>query len=104
MAAGQPWLNMPEVESVHRLRAGGADLKAGNDPALPDSVRSAQHLVSLGGIDRAARLFLTFIAAMDRARDANQPWNAGYTTWKITLRASIHSMWPSSSLTSFAGC
>lgn len=59
MAAGQPWLDMPEVAFVHRLRAAGAEL------------------VSLGGTDRAARLFLTFIAAMDRARDATQLWNAG---------------------------
>ena len=59
MTAGQPWLNMPEVAFVHRLRAAGAEL------------------ISLGGTDRAARLFLTFIAAMDRARNATQLWNAG---------------------------
>lgn len=51
MAPGQPWHDyMPEVVIVHRL---------------------------LRGSDRAARLFLTFIAAMDRARDATQLWKAG---------------------------
>ena len=51
MAPGHPWHDyMPEVRIVHRL---------------------------LGGADRAARLFLTFIAAMDRARDATQLWKAG---------------------------
>lgn len=50
MAPGQPWRDyMPEVVVVHRLRA----------------------------TDRASRLFLTFIAALDRARDATQLWNAG---------------------------
>ncbi len=59
MAPSQPWLDMPEVEIVHRLRAAGAKFRF------------------LGGTDRAARLFLTFVAAMDRARDATQLWHAG---------------------------
>ena len=41
---------------MHRLRAAGREL---------------------GGTDRAARLFLTFIGAMDRARDSTQLWSAG---------------------------
>ena len=50
MDPGQPWHDyMPEVAVVRRLR----------------------------GTDRAVRLFLTFIAALDRARDATQLWNAG---------------------------
>ena len=77
MAPGQPWLDMPEVEIVHRLRAAGAEFETGNDSALLHSVRSAKHVRFLRGTDRAARLFLTFIAAMDRARDATQLWNAG---------------------------
>ncbi len=43
---------MPEVECVMRLRTSGTT-------------------------DRALRLFLTFIAAMDRARDATRLWNKG---------------------------
>ena len=46
------WLRMPEVESVTRLR-------------------------DLGVSDRNIRLFITFIAAMDRARDATRLWNNG---------------------------
>ena len=77
MAPSQPWLDMPEVEIVHRLRAAGAEFETGDDSALLHSVRSSKHIRFLGGTDRAARLFLTFIAAMDRARDATQLWNAG---------------------------
>ena len=78
MAPDQPqWLDMPEVQSVHRLTASGTELKTGQDPALLYSVHSVSHVLSLGGTQRAARLFLTFIAAMDRARDATKLWNAG---------------------------
>ena len=77
MAPSHPWLDMPEVEIVHRLRAAGAEFETGNDSALLHSVRSAKHIRFLGDTDRAARLFLTFVAAMDRARDATQLWNAG---------------------------
>jgi len=56
MAPGHPWHDyMPEVRIVHRL---------------------------LGGAGRAARLFLTFIAAMDRARDATQLWKAGGRSYR----------------------
>lgn len=49
---GSTWSRMPEVECVTRLRA-------------------------LGASPRTVRLFLTFIAAMDRARDATRLWNNG---------------------------
>lgn len=77
MAPDQPWLEMPEVKSVNRLTASGADLETGQGSTLLQSVGSVKHVRSLGGTQRAARLFLTFIAAMDRARDATQLWNAG---------------------------
>ena len=47
-----PWSRMPEVECVRALRRTGAP-------------------------DQTVRLFLTFIAAMDRARDATRLWRAG---------------------------
>ena len=50
--SGSTWSRMPEVECVARLRDSGAS-------------------------DRTVRLFLTFIAAMDRARDAVRLWNNG---------------------------
>jgi len=78
MAPDQPpWLDMPEVKSVHRLTASGTEPETGQDSALLYSVHSVEHVLSLGGTLRAARLFLTFIAAMDRMRDATRLWNAG---------------------------
>ena len=47
---GSTWSRMPEVECVTRLRNSGAS-------------------------HRTVRLFLTFVAAMDRARDATRLWN-----------------------------
>ena len=53
MPAGfDAWSSMPEVESVKHLRACGTS-------------------------DRSVRLFVTFVAAMDRARDSTQLWRAG---------------------------
>ena len=53
MPAGfDAWSSMPEVESVKQLRAAGTP-------------------------DRSVRLFVTFVAAMDRARDSTQLWRAG---------------------------
>lgn len=52
VAPGSTWSRIPEVECVTRL---------GNTGASP----------------RAIRLFLTFVAAMDRARDATRLWNNG---------------------------
>lgn len=52
VAPGRTWSRMPEVECVMRLRNSGAS-------------------------QRTVRLFLTFVAAMDRARDATRLWNNG---------------------------
>ena len=52
VAPGSTWSRMPEVECVTRLRNTGAS-------------------------PRTIRLFLTFVAAMDRARDATRLWNSG---------------------------
>jgi len=49
---GSTWLRMPEVKCATRLRESGAS-------------------------HRSVRLFLTFIAAMDRARDATRLWSNG---------------------------
>ena len=93
MVPGQPWLDIPEVAVVHRLRASWAALDAENDSTPPHSVLTARQVRPLGGNDRAVRLFLTFIAALDRARDATQLWNAGDASSKDHPRASIPSMW-----------
>ena len=55
-AEGRTWSGMPEVEAVHAM--GSAD-------------------------DRVVRLFLTFISAMDRARDATQLWRAGMDLYEV---------------------
>ena len=52
VAPGSTWSRMPEVECAARLREAGTS-------------------------DRSIRLFLTFVAAMDRARDAVRLWNSG---------------------------
>lgn len=49
IASYDPWAQMPEVEVVQEMRTYGTS-------------------------DRAVRLFLTFVSAMDRARDANRLW------------------------------
>ena len=54
MGSGNTWAQMPEVECVEAIRC---------DPRI-----SA----------RVVRLFLTFISAMDRARDAVRLWRAGF--------------------------
>ena len=74
---GQPWLNIPELEAVQQLRTSGAEPETGQDSARLYGVVSARYVRSLGGNDRAVRLLLKFISAMNRARDATQPWNAG---------------------------
>lgn len=56
-AVGQTWLNMPEVQAARNIRAGG-------------------------GSDRVVRLFLTFISAMDRVRDANKLWQAAMSLYE----------------------
>ena len=55
--AGSPWSRMPEVESVRRLRANGAD-------------------------ERCVRRFLTFVCAMDRSRDAERLWRDAADLWE----------------------
>ena len=50
---GSPWSQMPEVKYVRRLYEGGT-------------------------LGRKVRLFVTFLSAMDRARDSESLWNAGF--------------------------
>ena len=57
MASGTAWSRMPEVECVQQLRA-------------------------FGTADRSVRLFLTFVSAMDRARDATRLWRAAVRLFK----------------------
>ena len=59
------------------------DLTSGNVPpgraswgSMPE-VRAARQLRADGAPDDVVRMFLTFIAAMDRARDATSLWRAG---------------------------
>ena len=52
IAPSTAWSQMPEVECVQQLR-------------------------DFGTPDRLVRLFLTFVSAMDRARDATRLWRAG---------------------------
>lgn len=73
MPPGQPWPDMPEVRAVRRLRS----LAAIRGQAAPLRTRAARHVPPGDPADRSVRLFLTFVAAMDRARDATQLWNAG---------------------------
>ena len=51
VSGGSPWSQMPEVESARELR-------------------------ELGASERSVRQFLTFVSAMDRARDATRLWQA----------------------------
>ena len=74
MPSNHPWRSMPEVEVLERLWR----------------VHNTKHVALHGGADRFARLFLTFIAAMDRARDATQLWNAGASLYDDCPRPSIH--------------
>lgn len=77
MAPGQPWPDMPETKAANRLRASGAELETGDDSALQNGVRIVKSVISLGCTNRAACPLLTFLSAMDRARDAIQLWTAG---------------------------
>ena len=58
MEQSDTWLQMPEVGCVEQLRACGVS-------------------------DRTVRLFLTFITAMDRARDANRLWCDGLRLFQV---------------------
>ena len=59
----------------------GLDLSARDNPAagtwsdMPE-VGAVEHLRDLHASDRQVRLFLTFVCAVDRARDANRLWKA----------------------------
>ena len=57
IASYDPWSQMPEVEVVQEMRTSGKS-------------------------ERTVRLFLTFVSAMDRARDANSLWKAAAKLFK----------------------
>ena len=60
--AGDAWLRMPEVEALERM------------PPTDATVATDR----LGGVSgRTVRLFLTFVAAMDKMRDTTRLWCAG---------------------------
>ncbi len=70
MASGTAWSRMPGVKCVQQLRAFGTP-------------------------DRSVRLFVTFVSAMNRARDATVLWRAGvklfepaFSIWCLTSRPS----------------
>ncbi len=69
--AGSPWSRMPAVECVRRLRASGTS-------------------------NRTVRLFLTFIAAMNRARESS-------STSRIPISSSLPMRQPSR-YANFANC
>lgn len=79
---GRAWLGMPEVEAVHGLQSSGAARETGQDSSRLYSVRTSAHIRAHGGHDRAVRLFLTFVSAMDRARDATQLWRAAMRLYR----------------------
>ena len=76
IAASRPWFEMPEVAAVRQLRATGAIHEDGSGSTFPGCERNPKHDTAVNAQDRAVRLFLTFIAALDRARDAFQLWKA----------------------------
>ena len=79
---GRTWLAMPEVEAVQRLPSSGKGGQTRQDAARLYSVRTSKHIRAHGGNDRAVRLFLTFVSAMDRARDATQLWRAAMRLYR----------------------
>ena len=81
-AEGRTWLGMPEVEVVRAIRRSATTSEAGQDSTRLFSVRTSQRVRFLGGNDRVVRLFLTFISAMDRVRDATQLWRAGMSLFE----------------------
>lgn len=60
-----------------RLDLSARDKAPGGTWARMPEVECAERLFDLGASDRTVRLFLTFIAAMNRARDAVRLWNNG---------------------------
>ena len=65
LAPHTAWSLMPEVEVTQKLRA-------------------------LGVSDRAIRVFVTLVSAMDRARDATRLWHAGLGPQIPSPRSRIH--------------
>lgn len=57
IASDDPWSQMPDVKFVKKMRASGKS-------------------------ERTVRLFLTFVSAMDRMRDANSLWQAAATLFR----------------------
>lgn len=72
--------SIPEAEKG-KLTDGSAS-GTGQDSARLYSVRASKVIRSLGGNDRVVRLFLTFISAMNRAREATQLWCAGMELYR----------------------
>ena len=79
---GRTWSGMPEVEAVRAMQPSGKAQAAGSDSGRLYSVRTSKRVRSLGANDRVVRHFLTFISAMDRARDATQLWRAGMSLYE----------------------
>ena len=76
------WLGMPEVEAVHGIQSSEAARERGQDSSRLYSVRTSAHIRAHGGNNHAVRLFLTFVSAMDRARDATQLWRAAMRLYR----------------------
>ncbi len=55
----------------------------GTNWSLVPEVECAQKLRAFGTSERSLRLFLTFVSAMDRARDATRLWCAGVSLFKL---------------------
>ena len=60
-----------------RLDLSARGVKAGNYWSLMPEVEAVQALRASGIPDRTVRLFVTFISAMDRMRNADRLWRAG---------------------------
>ena len=75
--AQQQSSSIPKVEAVKGQLSSGSASGTGQDSARLYSVRASTMIRSGGENDRVVRLFLTFISAMNRAREATQLWCAG---------------------------
>ena len=101
MAPSQPWLDMPEVEIVHRLRAAGAESSTGTIRRSQIALAAPSPL----GVPTAPRVF--FSRSLPRWTGRGTLPNSGTpgdASTKTTRRALIHSMSPGLRSTSFAGC
>ena len=77
MAPIRPWFDLPEIKAVHRLQASETDRIDAEGITAQSRDQNAKRLLPDCRPGRAIRLFLTFVAAMDRARDAAKLWDAG---------------------------